>query len=109
VTREYNWILPKETGFTVREITGEADFSHYGIIHTTWGIVKLLIPRDVDKDITVQLALFGESKCEVIFKPPRPKDPLKLVELIEERLTKTLIRFNTEQLESYKQRGLRVH
>lgn len=103
------WILPKETDYTVKVITGDADFSYFGVIHTTWGIAKVLIPNNPFKEVAVKVSIFGEYQCEITFKGPRSNDPEQFLHYIEARLTNTLVRYNLCQLQQYKDAGYRPH
>lgn len=85
-------------------------FSHWAIIHTDWGICKLLIPRKLDVDVVVQINIFGAAKSEeVTFRGERTEDAKAFVEQIEKRLNKVMTRQAELQKQLYITEGGRIH
>jgi hypothetical protein len=68
-------------------------YSHWGIIHTTWGVCKLLIPALLDEEVIVQICMFGTAKPEeVVFRGHRTEDVEAFVEMVEQRLTNAVVK-----------------
>lgn len=89
---------------------GAEKFSHWAIIHTDWGICKLLIPKRLDVDVVVQINIFGAAKPEeVTFSSKRTEDPKAFVEHVEKRLNKVMVKQAELHLQLHITEGGRIH
>lgn len=86
------------------------EYSHWAIIHTDWGICKLLIPKRLDVEVTVQVLIFGAAKPEeVTFRSERTADAKAFVEHVERRLNKVMVQQAELHLQLHITEGGRIH
>lgn len=85
-------------------------FSHWAIIHTDWGLCKLLIPKNLNADVVVKVSFLGTAKAEeIVFKGERTADAKAFVESVEARLNRVMLRHTEIELMHHIAEGGRIH
>lgn len=88
----------------------DEQYSHWAIIHTDWGLCKLLIPRRLDAEVVVQVNVYGAAlPQEVTFRGERTADAKAFVDNVERRLNKAMIQHAELHKQLYITEGGRIH
>jgi len=100
-------------GYILKKIPPDFDlfkaYSHWSVIHTDWGLCKLLIPIKLDENVIVKIYMFGTTNPEeVTFKGQRTEDVEEFVKMVEERLTNAITKYAESELQKFLEGGGRL-